>query len=97
MGKAFKAVALVLIPVLFVFGVIRLSMHGWAGTLLPTYEDVLGAMQNFPDIAASYADAVETMNNGGFDGFLGFLDIVVVVISAPFQVIGWFFSTLFTI
>lgn len=86
---------LILIPILLSIAVVHYAFNGFEGDLLPTYSRLMAMLSEFPDIAKMFQDASANVSAGGLTSVLGVFQMIGTVLSSPFLVIGWFFTTAF--
>lgn len=78
--KIFLRIVTILIPVLFVIGLIRFMFNGWQGDFVPSWGSFMAWFDSFPDVAADWNAAIQRFNASSSlcvvsdDGFAGLWD-----------------------
>lgn len=60
--KIFLRIVTILIPVLFVIGLIRFMFNGWNGEFVPSWGTFLAWFDSFPDVAGDWNAAIRRFN-----------------------------------
>lgn len=60
--KVFLRIVTILIPVLFLVGLIRFMINGWEGDFVPSWGSFLAWFDSFPDVVADWNMAIRKFN-----------------------------------
>lgn len=102
MLKVVSKIVFVLLGVLFVLGFIRFAINDFQGSFVPSWSEILGWLDSFPNISEEVKECMDVMNNpsegvwGFFESVGAFFTMLWTYISAPFRVLGWFFLNFYT-
>lgn len=56
-------VVIILVPVLFIFGLLRFAINSFQGNFVPSVEQYITWFENFPDIVGDFNDAINSYNS----------------------------------